>query len=80
MAFQLGEVVQLKSGGPRMTVDSIDGDGVVNCIWFEKNEQKFGSFKPHSLESAGSGGGGGRVAVALGSEFRGGGGPQDWMK
>ena len=33
MRFQPGIVVQLKSGGPTMTVVSSDGDGV-QCIWY----------------------------------------------
>lgn len=32
-----GDVVQLKSGGPAMTVDSLHGDEVL-CVWFA-NEQ-----------------------------------------
>ena len=31
--FQLGDVVQLKSGGPKMTVVGISKDKV-NCSWF----------------------------------------------
>ncbi len=29
-----GDVVQLRSGGPSMTVESLD-NGTVNCIWFK---------------------------------------------
>jgi len=41
MDFAPGDVVQLKSGGPVMTVETIDKDGVtgrdaVFCVWFEK--------------------------------------------
>lgn len=32
--FKEGDTVQLKSGGPVMTVDSDQGDGTVWCIWF----------------------------------------------
>jgi len=32
--FQVGDVVQLKSGGVRMTVEEIDGNDVT-CVWFE---------------------------------------------
>lgn len=43
--IQKGDVVVLKSGGPRMTVQSIgeprpgmtDGNKWVHCIWFEDN-------------------------------------------
>lgn len=49
--FKAGDVVVLKSGGPKMTVDDIDDiDGTVCCIWFEKNDQKSGKFKPVVLE------------------------------
>lgn len=33
MRFEPGVVVQLKSGGPTMTVVSTEGDGV-QCIWY----------------------------------------------
>ena len=32
--FRIGDVVQLRSGGTRMTVEHIDGDQVA-CTWFE---------------------------------------------
>jgi uncharacterized protein YodC (DUF2158 family) len=33
-----GDVVQLKSGGPLMTVQSVDADGVI-CIWFDEKKK-----------------------------------------
>jgi uncharacterized protein YodC (DUF2158 family) len=33
-AFKVGDVVQLKSGGPQMTVKFLDGDDVI-CMWFD---------------------------------------------
>jgi uncharacterized protein YodC (DUF2158 family) len=36
--FEIGEIVQLRSGGPRMTVHSLDSDGEIVCQWFEGNE------------------------------------------
>lgn len=33
-SFQVGDVVQLKSGGPLMTVQSISVPGFVECVWF----------------------------------------------
>lgn len=36
MTFAIGEVVVLRSGGPRMTIASIDGQAAV-CVWIEKN-------------------------------------------
>lgn len=54
--FEIGEVVVLKSGGPRMTVHNI-GDyasrglnpGVL-CVWFEKNKRMEDAFHPLTLE------------------------------
>lgn len=35
----LGDVVQLKSGGPRMVVNSlVEGTETVGCIWFAQNK------------------------------------------
>lgn len=47
-AFNKGDVVQLKSGGPKMTVqDTGDFSGYgagpkegVRCVWFEKTDAK----------------------------------------
>jgi uncharacterized protein YodC (DUF2158 family) len=37
--FRAGDVVRLKSGGPRMTVDYIDvNTGTPACAWFWKGE------------------------------------------
>lgn len=36
MDFQAGDIVLLKSGGPRMTVHAVDEDDV-HCVWTEKN-------------------------------------------
>lgn len=32
--FRVGDVVQLRSGGTRMTIEHIDGDQIA-CTWFE---------------------------------------------
>lgn len=64
MDFEVGEVVQLKSGGPKMTiceVNSVDGrDGCawfVDCVWFGEKaaELKKGSFPLKTLERATTG-------------------------
>ena len=54
--FEPGDVVQLKSGGPNMSVELIDeqsfpGNVVVQCKWFdEKKTLQTDSFKPEVLK------------------------------
>lgn len=43
-----GDVVQLKSGSPLMTVASVRDDDVV-CSWFEKSKNKKDVFKTIQL-------------------------------
>jgi len=38
--FQLGEVVQLVSGGPHMTVVGYSNKGDVACCWFDREQKK----------------------------------------
>jgi uncharacterized protein YodC (DUF2158 family) len=42
MAFNIGDVVQLKSGGPLMTVANPNaragGQSVVGCVWFDERK------------------------------------------
>jgi uncharacterized protein YodC (DUF2158 family) len=43
--FKSGDIVQLKSGGPKMTVAMVaedNGSIIVHCSWFDK-EQRTGS-------------------------------------
>ncbi|MBY3306160.1 DUF2158 domain-containing protein [Rhizobium leguminosarum] len=50
--IEKGWVVQLKSGGPLMTVTEVDSDedGKVYCQWFgDKNKLEFSSFAPFAL-------------------------------
>lgn len=59
-AFQKGEVVQLKSGGPLMTVEDVGafGGGMsgkaafegARCVWFEGNNVKREVFPNEVLE------------------------------
>ena len=46
---KVGDLVQLKSGGPRMTVDQIDSDGCVKCKWFFEGQLREGAFRVTSL-------------------------------
>jgi uncharacterized protein YodC (DUF2158 family) len=55
--FQVGDVVQLKSGGPKMTVLSIGADKDPYCAWFVGDKRETGYFPtavlvlvPHQLE------------------------------
>lgn len=52
--FVPGDVVQLRSGGPQMTISSAleayDGAPCHLCTWFEKGEIKQRAFPPAVLE------------------------------
>ena len=50
-----GQSVQLKSGGPKMTVDSIAYNGYIQCTWFDDSELKSARFSPGSLNPVASG-------------------------
>lgn len=50
--WKIGDVVQLKSGGPKMTISSEkdERDGTVHCEWFDESGQlKAGRFKAQVL-------------------------------
>jgi uncharacterized protein YodC (DUF2158 family) len=49
--FHPGEVVQLRSGGPPMTVVQVAPDRKVRCVWFCDKEAKYATelFDPHVL-------------------------------
>lgn len=53
--FNVGDVVQLKSGGPKMTVHGnghYDGNNLL-CVWFDKDQKiQSGDFNPSALEAA----------------------------
>ena len=49
MEFKPGDVVQLKSGGPQMTVADSSG-GSILCIWTDKNKTFREPFPPVVLE------------------------------
>ncbi len=41
MAFKKGDIVKLKSGGPKMTISGFDHNLAI-CVWFDdNNEHKF---------------------------------------
>jgi uncharacterized protein YodC (DUF2158 family) len=51
--FKIGDVVELKSGGPKMTIDNIGdyslmgsaGHDQAHCVWFEKTKRITGTFE-----------------------------------
>ncbi|RKJ98878.1 DUF2158 domain-containing protein [Alicycliphilus denitrificans] len=56
-SFQPGDVVQLKSGGPEMTIADIgdysgydSGEQSANCIWFDNKKQNSHVFPLHTLK------------------------------
>jgi uncharacterized protein YodC (DUF2158 family) len=53
--FKKGDVVQLKSGGPKMTITNPrQTDGTVFCEWFDKDgDRQNGAFEPESLVKVG---------------------------
>ena len=54
MAFKVGDIVKLKSGGPLMTVTNpngtVNGVAVVSCAWFDHAKPCANLFPPDSLE------------------------------
>lgn len=49
MSFKIGDVVQLNSGGPKMTVDGFDLTEVI-CVWFQGTSKQSGKFQAASLK------------------------------
>ncbi len=41
MDYRIGDTVQLKSGGPVMTVVEIDDADRVTCIWYAATQEEF---------------------------------------
>lgn len=55
--FKPGDIVRLKSGGPRMTVESVStsqptGTRVAQCLWFEGDTRHQNEFALQALEVA----------------------------
>ena len=49
--IKVGDVVELKSGGPDMTVILITAKDLnVKCAWFDGNELKYADFSEDSLK------------------------------
>jgi uncharacterized protein YodC (DUF2158 family) len=51
--FKVGDMVKLKSGGPKMTVNSILANGKLMCAWFDgTNKPNKEQFHPDALKIA----------------------------
>ena len=48
--FKVGDIVQLKSGGPKMTIDIVLGDGELKCQWFAGDELQEARFDPAVIQ------------------------------
>lgn len=48
--FEVGDMVQLKSGGPVMTVKKIDTPQSILCVWFKDTELISANFLQETLE------------------------------
>jgi uncharacterized protein YodC (DUF2158 family) len=56
--FKIGDVVQLKSGGPKMTIEGIGKPALggskeqARCVWFEGTKRQHGAFELSSLSKS----------------------------
>lgn len=51
MEYKVGDIVQLISGGPAMTINFINTDtNRIECVWFEGNTQKKDLYTPQALK------------------------------
>lgn len=50
--FKAGDVVMLKSGGPKMTYERLAQEGYGMCMWFEGATRKQESFRHVMLKKA----------------------------
>jgi uncharacterized protein YodC (DUF2158 family) len=50
--FMIGDIVELKSGGPDMTVSRLESemDNSIGCTWFDRFKLQHGSFDADTLE------------------------------
>jgi uncharacterized protein YodC (DUF2158 family) len=47
--FKVGDTVQLKSGGPPMTITEVN-DEEATCVWFDRGEGKANAFVMAALQ------------------------------
>lgn len=51
--FKVGDVVKLRSGGPKMTISAArDNSGDYTCVWFKGASREVGYFKDEILMKA----------------------------
>jgi len=51
MTFKIGDLVELKSGGPKMTVSRLDDAGAgIECVWFESSKHNTAIFLESTLK------------------------------
>ena len=57
-ALKIGDIVELRSGSPLMTVTQVDTicSGEISCKWFAKDDVKYDSFPVNALKRADAGG------------------------
>jgi len=48
--LKIGDVVVLKSGGPKMTVAYIGNSGKIDCVWFKESNEKRGTFHVEAVQ------------------------------
>ena len=56
-AIKAGDVVRLRSGGPKMTVTNVGvpqfgSKTMVWCVWFDGTDKKEGTFPPEAVVEA----------------------------
>jgi len=49
-AYQTGQLVRLRSGGPAMTVESVAGSDMLSCVWFVDDIRRSAWFPASALE------------------------------
>ena len=52
MSIEVGNLVKIKSGGPIMTVSSLDPKNVIWCVWWWENQYHTSKFKGETLIAA----------------------------
>lgn len=50
-ALKVGDIVQLNSGGPPMTVTQVDPDGEIAVSWFNGAQEECGTFPRQCLRT-----------------------------